>query len=78
MIPTELLVKYNISTNHMDDEECVYRTFLTVTDYEIIKSYETLMSEPTKFITNLATMYKNNKEVITWRVYAREQLNKLK
>ena len=77
-IPTNILEKYNISTNHLDDECGTYDTFLKATDYYIIKAFETLMNNPASFLTNIVSIAKENSEVMQYRAVAREELAKLK
>lgn len=54
-----------------------YKTFLQATDFEMLKAFEKLFSEPTKFVANIVTLYKSYSEVIKWRVYARTQVEEL-
>lgn len=77
-IPTEILEKYGISTLHIDDEIGTYDTFLNATDYYIVKAFETLMSEPAKFLTNIVLIAKENAEVMQYRAIARTELAKSK
>ena len=88
MIPQDILNKYGMETLEEriailqpPDAECqkqiernFYLEFLNNTDYEIIKAFETLFSEPTKFLTNIVTLYKTYSEVIKWRAYARGEI----
>lgn len=90
MIPEEILNKYGMETLEErvaflqpPDAECekqihdnFYQEFLNNTDFEMIQAFETLFSEPTKFITNIVSLSKNYTEVIKWRAYARGELIK--
>ena len=90
MIPENILNKYGMETLEErvaflqpPDAECekqiernFYQEFLDNTDYEMIKAFETLFSEPTKFVTNTISLYKDYSEVIKWRAYARGELMK--
>ena len=71
-IPNEILEKYNVPTDR--EERGTYETFLKATDYYIIKAFETLMSNPTSFLTNLVTIAKENAEVMQYRTIARTEL----
>lgn len=77
-IPIEIIEKYGVSTNHLDDEYGTYDTFLKATDFYIVKAFETLMSEPAKFLTNIISIAKENAEVMKYRTIARTELAKLK
>jgi len=80
-IPNEILTKYKILVSEdwfpYGSEEYVYRQFLTNTDYEIIKGYESLLSEPLKFLTNLLALAKTLSEVSKYRAIARTEIEKL-
>ena len=76
-IPNEILEKYGVSTIHLDDEGGTYDTFLKATDYYIIRAFETLMSNPTSFLTNLVSISKENAEVTHYRTIARTELAKI-
>ena len=90
MIPENILAKYSMETLEQriaflqpPDAECekqieknFYQEFLDNTDYEMIKAFETLFSEPSKFLTNIISLYKDYSEIITWRAYARSELLK--
>lgn len=90
MIPENILNKYGMETLEEriaflqpPDAECeaqiernFYQEFLNNTDFEMIKAFETLFSEPSKFLTNIISLYKDYSEIITWRAYARSELVK--
>jgi hypothetical protein len=52
-IPINILEKYQVSTNHLEDEIGTYDTFLRATDYKIIKIFENLLSNPVNFLSEL-------------------------
>lgn len=74
-IPTELLEKYHIGTDIGD--EAIYDTFLKQTDYELIKSFEKLMEEPLKLVTNFVTIAKESAELVKYRAIARAELKEI-
>lgn len=90
MIPQSILDKYGMQS--LDDliaflqppdetaekqiKKNFYQEFLSNTDYEMIKAFETLFSEPTKLLTNIVSLSKDYTEVIKWRAYARGELMK--
>ena len=74
-IPNELLEKYNVGLDFGD--EGAYRTFLIQTDYELIKSFEKLMGEPLKLVTNFVTIAKENAELVKYRAIARAELKEI-
>ncbi len=74
-IPNELLEKYHIGTDF--GEEATYYTFLIQTDYELIKSFEKLMGEPLKLVTNFVTIAKENAELVKYRAIARAELKEI-
>ena len=53
-----------------------YKDFLKVTDEGIIEAFETLFSEPSKFLTNIISLSKTYADLLKWRAYARTQLAK--
>ncbi|MBQ0088126.1 MAG: hypothetical protein KBT27_02200 [Prevotellaceae bacterium] len=73
-IPEEVLERYQISTLHEDED--IYRTFLQRTDYEIIKGFESLLTEPLKFLQNIITLAATLKELSGWRAVARIEIEK--
>lgn len=76
-IPTEILLKYKINTNDLcmySDDTSIYYAFLNRTDFEIIKGFESLLSEPTKFLSNLVELAKTLKEVSGYRSLARQEI----
>lgn len=90
MIPENILNKYGMETLEErlaflqpPDAECekqvrrnFYEEFLGNTDYEMIKAFETLFSEPTKLVTNIISLYRDYSEIIKWRAYARGEILK--
>ena len=76
-IPINILEKYQVSTNHLEDEIGTYDTFLRATDYKIIKIFENLLSNPVNFLSELQHAMEDNTEVVYYRNVARIELNKL-
>lgn len=75
-IPKEMFEKYKISLRHVDDKIGMYQTFLKATDYEIIKGFENLLTEPSKFLINIIELAKTLKEVSAYRQIARGEISK--
>lgn len=90
MIPKEILNHYNMETLEERIEflqpqteeqiaqitEKFYRQFLNVTDYEITRGYDKLLSEPLKFISNLTTLSSTLKSICEYREFARTEVKK--
>lgn len=77
-IPVEVLEQYGVSTNHLDDEYGTYDTFLKVTNTAIIEAFETLMSNPTSFLTNIISIARDNATLMQYRTIARQEMIRLK
>jgi len=77
-IPKEILDKYNVYNILIETSEdiIVYKTFLSQTDFEIIKGFESLLDDPVNFLTKIIELSEELKEISDYRKIAREEILK--
>lgn len=76
-IPLEILIKYNISTFHLNDEIGTYNTFLTVTDRIFKDAIELMIQDPMHLQENLIDFANKNKEILDYRQLAKDEIKRL-
>lgn len=77
-IPDEVLDKWHINKNEKDSDPLgTYLTFLSVTDYLIIKLYEQITIYPSQAEIIREKFLEENSETVHWREVAREEAGKL-
>lgn len=78
LIPRSELDRYNISDYVYENfsDESIYREYLKITSNEILEGYESLLTEPAKFLTNLLELVVTLNTVLKYRAIAKRELRK--